>query len=116
MAIPVTAGVRMIKYLTQIRSAINPINGLKSEGSFLVTSRSPAMEREIPSFEIRRGRSGAKKAEYISCDKWAKEIVITFPDWNFFVFVIYLIVYQCFSMVTDSSSVGNSGFVVINCE
>ncbi len=37
--------------------------GLKSEGSFRVISRSPAIESEIPNLAMSRGRMGAKNAE-----------------------------------------------------
>jgi hypothetical protein len=77
MEIAVIAGVRITKYFTPVFSAISPKNGFNRAGTFLATSKIALIKSEIPSFSMRRGNSGAKKAEYVSCARCANESVKT---------------------------------------
>jgi hypothetical protein len=57
----VTAGAKIIKYLTLTRSARMPTRGLNSEGILCTTARNPASVNDKLSLAIKRGRSGARK-------------------------------------------------------
>ena len=48
------------------------------DGVFLIISRSPAIDTEIPSFSIRTGITGERKDAKISLNRWPIETAETF--------------------------------------
>ena len=89
--IAVIAGVKMMKYLAPVFSATKPKNGLSKAGILLMMSKNALTDKDIPSFSIKSGNSGAKKDEYISCIMCAEEIVNTADLSNFLLLMVFQI-------------------------
>ncbi len=74
MGMAVRLGARIMAHRARpLRSARAPIKGFIRAGICMTVDNKPAWNREMESFSMIRGSTGARKLVYISWMKWEKD-------------------------------------------